>query len=154
MSENKTSGNNQKPSLEESGLEAGETTQGQTHDEDVADREEDLEDEAALSDEESDGDLPPFTEGALSIRNLNMTLSGVLTLHYPARDVRVIVDGDAAMRLLAMFRARSDEHWKDSVDPRWSSAASGWLVLDLPELLAMSYAPLERQRERTAIDPR
>lgn len=47
MSENKTSGNDQKPSPGESGLEADETTQGQTHDEDVADREEGHEGEAA-----------------------------------------------------------------------------------------------------------
>jgi len=98
-------------------------------------------------------DMPCFTEDDPIIRNLNMKLCGLLTFHYPARDVKLIVDGDAALRILSMFHQRSDKRWADHLDPRWSSAASGWVVLDLGEPLAMSYMPMGEPRERTVVDP-
>lgn len=98
-------------------------------------------------------DMPCYTEDDPIIRNLNMKLCGLLTLHYPARDVKLIVDGDAALRILSMFHQRSDKRWTDHLDPRWSSAASGWVVLDLGEPLAMSYMPMSEPRERTVVDP-
>ncbi|OIQ85807.1 hypothetical protein GALL_323560 [mine drainage metagenome] len=97
--------------------------------------------------------MPCYTEDDPIIRNLNMKLCGLLTLHYPARDVKLIVDGDAALRILSMFHQRSDKRWTDHLDPRWSSAASGWVVLDLGEPLAMSYMPMSEPRERTVVDP-
>ena len=120
---------------------------------DVSEDEETFEDRSGDRDEE-DGDAhDTSTEDVLAIREINMGLVGVLSLHYQTRDVRIPVDGDSAMRILTMFKTRSDERWKDDLDPRWSSAASGWVVLDIQQLLAMSYCPQTPPRERTAVDP-
>ena len=86
-------------------------------------------------------------------REVNMAISGVLTLHYELRDVSLVVDGDAALRLITMFETQSDEQWRDLVDPLWSSAASGWLSLNLAEPMAVSYLPFPRRFGRTTIDP-
>lgn len=103
--------------------------------------------------EDSKAAMPPYTEVDPFIRKFNMGINGVATIHYPARDVQVSVDGDSAMRLLSMFQSRSDARWKDYLDPRWAQANSGWLVLDLSEPLAISYAPAGTPTDRTAIDP-
>lgn len=81
----------------------------------------------------------------------NMAIPGYVTLHYPERDVRVLLDGDAAVRLLRMFRQRYEAGLSDVLDAE-SSALAGWLVLDLAEPLAMSWLPVLRA-PRTAIDP-
>ena len=111
------------------------------------------EDETANRDEEEEDTHEPSGQDILLIREMNMGLSGLLSLHYPARDVRIPVDGDCAMRMLTMFKTRTDARWHDDLDPRWSSAASGWVVLDLEQLLAMSYYPQRPQGDRTALDP-
>lgn len=150
MSENEKK---KETSSEESGITSSEMTRNNTHNHDVSDDEESTEDETANLDEEQEDAHLPTAGDVLMIREINMGLAGVLSLHYPARDVRIPVDGDSAMRILTMFKTRSDVRWKDDLDPRWSSAAFGWLVLDLQQLLAMSYYPQTPQRERTAIDP-
>lgn len=109
--------------------------------------------EVGEASEETKGPMPPYTEDDPTIRRFNMTIAGVVTLHYPARDVAIQVDGDAGLRLLAMFQRRSDARWKDHLDPRWALATNGWLVLDLTQPLAISYLPLGQPNERTAIDP-
>lgn len=78
---------------------------------------------------------------------------GQITLHYPARDVKVLLDGDSAIRVLTMFRERAEGHWSDDINPLISSAERGWLVMDLTEPLAISYLPLGDQTKRTSIDP-
>ncbi len=84
----------------------------------------------------------------------NIGVIGQLVLHYPERDVTVMLDGDAAMRMLTMFAQRRERGLADVLDPDTSSAASGWVVLDLLEPLAMSWLPgLPAKRPRTAFDP-
>jgi hypothetical protein len=90
----------------------------------------------------------------LSVAARNLTVLGQLTLHYPSRDVTVLLDGDAAMRVLTMFSQRREGGLADLVDPELSEAAAGWVVLDLDEPLAMSWLPgLPGKRPRTAVDP-
>ena len=88
-----------------------------------------------------------------TVQETNRKRLGQITLHYPARDVKVLLDGDSAMRLLTMFRERDEGHWSDYLNPFISSAEHGWLVMDLTEPLAISYLPLGDQAKRTSIDP-
>ena len=84
----------------------------------------------------------------------NMQHWGIVVLHYPHRDVRVPFDGDSALRLLTMFRDRTDKYWQDELNPHRSSAKTGWLVLDLNEVLCISWLPSTAPDPRTAIDPK
>lgn len=88
-----------------------------------------------------------------TVQETNRKRLGQITLHYAARDVKVLLDGDSAMRLLTMFRERAEGHWSDYLNPFISSAEQGWLVMDLTEPLAISYLPLGDQAKRTSIDP-
>lgn len=88
-----------------------------------------------------------------SQRELNRAAIGEVTLHYPQRDVTVLLDGQSAMRLLTMYRTRREGGLADPLHPEDATAWSGWLVLDLAEPLAISWMPNVRQRPRTAIDP-
>ena len=85
--------------------------------------------------------------------SLNSGVFGTVTLHYPARDVRVVLDGATALRLLEMF-ARRQTGPSDPLDTASSTAFAGWLVLDLEELLAVSWWPSTGGRpDRTVLDP-
>lgn len=90
----------------------------------------------------------------LSVRALNRLVPGRLTLHYPERDVTLVLDGEAAIRLLTAFWSRRAGGLADRLDPKTSSALSGWVVCDLDEPLAVSWYPtVGRPPSRTAIDP-
>lgn len=85
---------------------------------------------------------------------LNPIIAGQLILHYEARDVTLVVDGAAALQILAMFQRRREGALGDVIDPHSSSAANGWFVLDLDQPLAMSWYPgIGSGARRTAIDP-
>lgn len=88
-----------------------------------------------------------------TVQETNRRRLGQITLHYPARDVKVFLDGDSAIRLLTMFREGAEGHWSDYLNPYISSAERGWLVLDLSEPLAISYLPMGEKDKRTSIDP-
>jgi hypothetical protein len=120
-----------------------------THDEetDPSDSQERTRDDRGLYRPSLDNDLT-------TQRLINMQQWGVVVLHYPHRDVRVPIDGDAALRLLTMFRDRTDKHWQDELNPHTSSAKTGWFVLDLNELLCISWTPSTAPDPRTAIDPK
>jgi len=84
----------------------------------------------------------------------NQTVVGSLILHYEARDVQVVLDGNSALRVLTAFARRDDRGLSDPIDPFSSSAFSGWFVADLDQPLAISWIPgLAGQRRRTVIDP-
>ena len=84
----------------------------------------------------------------------NRLVAGVLTLHYPERDVKTALDGDSALRLLTMFARRREDGLADHLDPDESTARAGWLVLDLAEVRAMSWWPVTGSKPpRTVIDP-
>jgi hypothetical protein len=101
----------------------------------------------------NEGEDHPEERGRCLIRQLNQDFLGVLTVHFPERDVKLIFDGDSALRLLTMFKDRTDRKWKDQLDPTTSLAHSGWCVLDLRLPLAISWAPIGSEPPRTAIDP-
>jgi hypothetical protein len=97
----------------------------------------------------------PYLDNSLTTQRLiNMQQLGIVILHYPHRDVRVPFDGDSALRLLTMFRDRTDKYWQDELNPHKSSAKTGWLVLDLNEVLCISWLPSTEPDARTAIDPK
>lgn len=93
-------------------------------------------------------------ERRTAVRMGNQVLVGSLVLHYEARDVQVVLDGDSALRVLTAFARRDDRGLSDPIDPSTSSAFSGWFVADLDQPLAISWIPgLGGQRRRTVIDP-
>lgn len=107
--------------------------------------------------ESTEGDSEaPFGgyEAQPSVAVRNQMMLGELVVHYPSRDVRFIVDGDAGMRVLTMFRERQEKGLADRLHAQVSSARAGWVVLDLSEPLAMTWLPgLPRPVPRTAVDP-
>ena len=91
--------------------------------------------------------------GAGSLASYNRGVFGTVTLHYPERDVPVVLDGENALRLLSMFAERRHGP-SDRLDSESSTAFAGWLVLDLDEVRAMSWWPSIGSRpSRTVIDP-
>jgi len=109
------------------------------------------EEQEAAGDEE---DAPRAAVETAMDRDANALVFGRLVLHYQSRDVTLVLDGAAALRLLAMLARRRASGLDDRIDPATSSALSGWVVLDVFEPLAMSWEPgLPEPRPRTAIDP-
>ena len=83
----------------------------------------------------------------------NRQVVGQLTLHYASRDVRIPVDGDAAMRIMSAHQVRTNRGMGDLLLPV-SSARDGWVTLDADEPLAISWLPeLPLPEARMAIDP-
>lgn len=98
---------------------------------------------------DADDDTP-----AASYPDGNRFVMGTLVLHYPQRDVTVVLDGDSGLRLLTMFWQRTEGGLADQLDPFRSSARDGWFVLDLDDVLAMTWVPgLATRPGRTAVDP-
>ena len=81
----------------------------------------------------------------------NRGLLGRLVLHYGERDVTVVVDGDAAMRILAIVAGRA-EGVEDLVGPYWSDAANAWVVFDRRPL-AVSWLPGRPEPRMASVDP-
>ena len=57
-----------------------------------------------------------------TVQETNRRRLGQVTLHYPDRGVKVLLDGVSAIRLLTMFRERAESHWSDYLNPFISSA--------------------------------
>jgi hypothetical protein len=70
----------------------------------------------------------------------NHAVIGELTLHYPTRDVRMVLDGDAALRLLASASGRVDPALQDPITSD-SSARNGWAMVTKDSLLAVTWLP-------------
>jgi hypothetical protein len=113
---------------------------------------EDNGDDAGPEDDESEHN--PEVDHRSLIQLINQGQLGLLVLHFPQRDVRLAFDGDSALRVLTMFKVRTDRKWKDQLNPVSSSALTGWCVLDLRLPLAISWMPIGDEPSRTAIDPR
>ncbi|MDA8063853.1 MAG: hypothetical protein M0T80_15750 [Actinomycetota bacterium] len=115
-----------------------------------------LEAPAAIPEGDDTPDDAPDEEAVppVSVAVVNRGVLGQLVLHYPDRDVTVLLDGEAAIRVLTMFARRREGGLGDVLNPTLSSAASGWVVLDLQEPLALSWLPgLPSRAPRTAVDP-
>ena len=114
------------------------------------------------SDDAFEGDplAAAVAKSRLTLSALNAAQIGTLVLHFAARDVTVVVDGDAALRLLEIYRHRGDKRtvgqFADRFNPASSSAVCGWVVTDLAtdDLLAVSWIPgVPSKPPRVAIDP-
>lgn len=87
-----------------------------------------------------------------SIRN--RLRSGVLVAHHVSRDIVIPADGDAALRLIAVFAGLASRSSLDLLDPAYSSAENGWTSLDLSALVGVTWIPGGAPRqERVVIDP-
>jgi hypothetical protein len=105
------------------------------------------------ADSEDEG-TPGFDRASVATSLVTRAVLGQLIVHYEARDVTLVLDGEAAVRLMTMFARRREGGLGDVMDPEESSALSGWLVLDVQEPLAMSWLPgLPSRPQRTAVDP-
>jgi hypothetical protein len=102
-----------------------------------------------------DGDDTPQYTRRVMLSARNASVLGQMFVSYPSRDVVLVMDGDAALRLLRIFQNRSEGGLEDRLDAATSSAHDGWVVLDaIEQPMAMSWLPgLPGKRPRTAIDP-
>lgn len=144
---------------ETGGCDGSEETGGQTdQDRESVEELDDTDEQDQNPANDAPDDRPAAAHAATApqaaLRIQNMATVGQLTLHYAERDVTVLLDGDAAVRLLTMFARRAERGLADRLDPERSRAANGWVVLDLQEPLAMSWLPgLPSRPPRTAVDP-
>ena len=79
---------------------------------------------------------------------------GILTVHFPERDVEFVVDGTAALRIMAIYAHGIDRG--DRIDPRTSPQHAAWLALDIEKALALTWwprLPAPASKRRIAIDP-
>lgn len=62
---------------------------------------------------------------------------GTLTVHYASRDVDYPMDGDTAMRLLAMLAGTSRD--LDMVNPSTSDSRHGWVMIDRTDVVGAQW---------------
>jgi len=128
-----------------------------------ADRDDDGE-HRATGGEAAEGDAGAATDprsveeaGGLSPARHNRLIPGIVTLEYPERRVKVVCDGEAALRILARC-ADGDRDLEDRLTPGVSSAARGWVVFD-PHPLVATWLPVfdladtASEREYAVVDP-
>ncbi|MCZ7537176.1 MAG: hypothetical protein M5T61_15575 [Acidimicrobiia bacterium] len=87
-------------------------------------------------------------------RVANASVWGVMVVQYPERDVRVSMDGDAALRLLAMYAGAPVRGYEDRVDLGVCDARCSWVGVDVARALGLFWVPSELLAAgRTTIDP-
>ncbi len=57
------------------------------------------------------------SQARLTLNDLNETVLGYLIVHYPERDVSLLVDGDAALRIMAAHARRRTAGLGETLDP-------------------------------------
>lgn len=72
---------------------------------------------------------------------LNEATPGLLRLAFTSRDVTIAVDGDATLRLVAVFRSGRGDGLDDLFDPTETSALGGWMALDLSQVMLVEWQP-------------
>jgi hypothetical protein len=88
-------------------------------------------------------DVPPATR--------NQFIPGTLTVHYKTRDVQFPMDGETAMRMLAVL-AGTDNDIDDIV--RSSDATRIWLMIDRTDVMGAQWTPDEATVPlRVTMDP-
>lgn len=119
---------------------ADDKTPGEITDESVPFEPTDLADEdAAAPEPDQDQGLEPELTRAKQALQINASVTGTLVVHFPERDVRTVLDGLTAMRVLTCF-ARRGSQFADDV--RLTGAAENrWFVVDLAAALAVSWEP-------------
>jgi hypothetical protein len=82
----------------------------------------------------------------------NQRADGTLILHYEARDVSFVMDGESAMRMMVLFKRRAKRGGDTLTED--SDATAMWVVYDPTTILAMWWIPgADRPISRVAIDP-
>lgn len=82
----------------------------------------------------------------------NRSRIGTLVLHAALRDISLTVDGDAALRAIAIFAGQPE--YRDVLTPEFSSAVNGWSGIDFDQLVAVTWLPNGcRQPGRVTLDP-
>jgi hypothetical protein len=77
---------------------------------------------------------------AMVVQDINRRTPGTVTLHYAARDVEVVGDGDMGFRLMTVFRRQRADGLDDPIDHR-TLAVEGRIMVGFDGLLAVSWAP-------------
>lgn len=81
----------------------------------------------------------------------NSLIPGTLTVHYASRDVPFPMDGESAMRMLAVLAGTSND--VDEID-RTSDALRMWMMIDRHEVLGAQWTPGDATVPRRAtMDP-
>jgi hypothetical protein len=109
------------------------------------------------------GSVAPASPGDLSGRALrellaelppearNPFIPGTLTVHYVTRDVDFPMDGESAMRMLAVLAATSND--VDDID-RTSDAQRTWLMIDRKDVIGAQWTPgYATVPRRATLDP-
>lgn len=75
-------------------------------------------------------------------RDLNRAEVGQLYLHTRSRDIAVILDGDAAARVMSVFAGTGRRAaMRDLVHPELANMLNLWVSIDLHEVVALSWIP-------------
>lgn len=89
-------------------------------------------------------------------RDLNRAEFGQLFLHTRSRDIAVILDGDAAARVMSVFAGTGSRvAMRDLVHPELANMRDLWVSIDLHEVVALSWIPgLPSRADRVVtVDP-
>lgn len=79
--------------------------------------------------------------------------TGMLTLHYPERDIAWQIDADAALRIIALCADRNDPGLEDELNIGYGYQFP-WLVIDRRRLIAATWVPgASVSSDRVTVDP-
>jgi hypothetical protein len=95
-------------------------------------------------------------ETMLSVGERNKFTLGELTVHYPARDVTIVVDGHTAARVMAVYAGVATRtRMQNLIHPDLSHMKNLWATVSLDGALAMTWNPgLPSRAQRTmTVDP-
>lgn len=90
------------------------------------------------------------------VADLNRETFGELLLHFPERDVSIVLDGSTAARVIAAFaEPRRRALLQDQIDVSGSPMTNLWSSFNLARLLGVSWIPglASRAAERMTVDP-
>jgi hypothetical protein len=74
--------------------------------------------------------------------SLNRSLFGELVVHYPERDVTIVLDGASASKVMAVHAGVSPRlAMQDRLEPLRADMTSMWASIDMDRALAMSWIP-------------
>lgn len=110
--------------------------------------------EIATTDEEMSPESSEVV--TVTVTDLNLATFGELLLHFPERDVSIVLDGATAARVVAAFA----EPWRrallqDRIDLQSSPMTNLWSSFNLARLLGVSWIPglASSAAERMTVDP-
>ena len=101
-------------------------------------------------------DLEPPAVVTVTVADVNRSTFGEVLLHFPERDVAIVLDGATAARVVAAFaQPRLRSLLQDRIDVETSVMTNLWASFDLSRLLGVSWLPglPSEARDRMTIDP-